>query len=177
MLSFNDYIRGICLGLSNALNFFPIHHHEVLVYRNGNVEDVTYKIVKRSKLPKNMHYSSFLNIKHMYQLYHKQTDKYYILQTTLSDIINHTITLPENTPEKPRSLANKLAKIYVNGQELTMKERVYYKNHHVDNVLFYVFKFNNVNIKSIVIKKHNQIAEVYDKNFETLTLRNIMQYL
>lgn len=177
MLSFNDYIRGACLSMSNALNFFPIHHHEVLVYRNGNVEDVTYKIKSRTKLPKNLHYSSFLNIKYVYQLYYKETNKYYILITTLSDIINHTVNIPKDEPEKPRSLTDRLAKIYVNGNELTMRERIYYKNHHPDNTLFYVFKFNDIHISNIIIKKNDEIIKIYDKNFEILTLRDIIQYL
>ena len=95
----------------------------------------------------------------------------------MNDIINNTIILPNDQCIAPRSLFAPKTFVYVNGTQLSMKDCVYYKNHHPDNILFYVFKFNGIDIKSIVIKNEVEVIKVIDEDFNTLTMESISKYL
>lgn len=177
MPTIGDYFRGFCLYISRCANVFAINHHHIYVYRNGEIQDITYKIVKLSKTPKTLRYSSYLKINYMYQLYYKLTNKYYIMHTTMNDIINNTIILPNDQYIPPRSLLAPKTFVYVNGTQLSVKDCLYYKNHHSNNILFYVFKFNGIDIKSVVIKNENEVIKVIDNDFNTLTMASIGKYL
>lgn len=177
MPTIGDYLRGVYLYLSECLNIFAIDHHHIFLYRNGVVQDITYKIKKFSKIPKSLRFSSYMNINYTYQLYYKLTNKYYIVNTTMNDIINNTVILPNDQHITPRSLFTPKTHVYINGILLSTKDCLYYKNHHPNNILYYVFKFNNIDIKSIVIKDDKKIIKIIDNDFHELTMENIRKYL
>lgn len=177
MPSIGDYCRGFYLYMARCINIFAIPHHHVFVYRNGNVNDITYKIVKLCKTPKSLRYSSFLKINYIYQIYYKLTNKYYIVNTTMNDIIDNTLVIPHDQHTAPRSLFAPKTDVYVNGIKLSITDCLYYKNHHCDNILFYVFKFNGIDITNIIIKNKDEIVRVIDKDFNMLTMKAISSYL
>lgn len=177
MASFRDYCRGFYLYIARCTNIFTIPFHHVFVYQNGNVKNITYKIVKLCKMPKFLRYSSFLKINHIYQIHCKITNKYYIINTSMNNIINNNIDIPHDKHIAPRSLLMPKTDVYINGIKLSIKECLYYKNHHCDNILYYVFKFNGVDITNIIIKNKNEIVKIIDKDFNVLTMKSISNYL
>lgn len=172
MLTFREVMHYLYISCRDCCNF---PYYDVKIYRNGYVEDVTSKIIKRKHCK--CIYSSFRKIPYMYQIHCKNTNKYYIYELTLDDLINNNVTFPESISYKPRRTIISEYEIYVNGKPLEFAEKIKFKNHYVRNSLFYAFLFHDITLKSIVIKKGSEIIETITDNFSLYTIETIAAYL
>jgi hypothetical protein len=177
MTSNTDIMHGAFLRIYDVVNIFNIPYHHVKLYKDNLIIDITEKIKKKSILPIGLKKSSYLHNNHIYQFHIKDTNKYYIITTTIFNIFTNNIILPKESIQLPRKLLTPVYDIYVNGNLLSVDDKIYYKNHHSANNLFHVFNFNNVELKDIIIYDNITIIRTIDTNFNNMNIGNIQQYM
>lgn len=178
MASLRDNVHGIYLNILDAMDIFKIPYHSIKVYKNGEILDISSKIKKYSiKSLECFINSSYLHIKHYYQLHCKLTNKYYIVYTTMYEILHNPDIIPELGIQKPQRLLFPKPQIYINDKLLSLEDQLYFKNHHKDNNLFHSFNFKNMKIDNIIIKKNNKVIKDISDNVSTLTIAEIHEFL
>jgi len=156
------------------IDIFPFKFIKCI--ENNKIIDITYNF--------NWYFitSYFRNIYHFSekkQLYHihvKKFDKYFILNTTIYDLITTEIKENSEIINIPRSLFINY-NIQVNNSILTLNEKLMYKKYAHNCSLLNIFQFNNINLKQIIILKNNLEFIKYDDNFDNIYINDIYQYL
>ena len=177
MASLRDNIHGIYINIREAIDIFKITYNNIKIYKNGEIVDVSRKIKKYSiRSVSCILNSSILHIHHYYQLHSKLTSKFYVLYTTMYDIINNDNLIPDIENQKPKKLSFPKPEILINNIPLTLEEQLHFKNHHKDNNLFYSFKFKDIHIKTLVVKKNKKVIKYID-NINNSTIEDIHEFL
>lgn len=178
MASIRDNIHGIYINIREAIDIFKLPYYNVKIYKNGEIVDVSRKIKKYSIRGINcISNSSYMHVHHYYQLHSKITSKFYVLYTTMYDIINNIDLIPGIENQKPKKLSFPKPQIFINDIPLTLEEQLYFKNHHKDNNLFYSFMFKEIHVKTIVVKKNKKVIKNVDEDITNLTIEEIHEYL
>lgn len=177
MASKSDIARVTLSLVYNTLNIFNIPYYQVKVYKDEKVIDITEQIKLNSIIPKGLIKSPFLNEILTYQFYNKNTNKYYIIETTLYNIRSNNVIFGKEYIQVPRKLIAPVYDIYINGRMLTYDEKLVYKNHYKSNILYLVFLFNDIILDSIIIIHNDIIIHKYYDNFNIMKIGDIWKYM
>ena len=115
MASKSDIARVTLSLVYNTLNIFNIPYYQVKVYKDEKVIDITEQIKLNSIIPKGLIKSPFLNEILTYQFYNKNTNKYYIIETTLYNIRSNNVIFGKEYIQVPRKLIRNYSSLTKNG--------------------------------------------------------------
>jgi hypothetical protein len=177
MASNSDIARLVVSRVTDTFNFVNIPYHHVKVYKDDSIIDITNKIKLNSILHPKLVKSPFLNDTLSYQFHDKDTNKYYIVETSLCDIVANVTDFPREGIQMPRQLFAPTYDVYINGQLLDIEDKIYYKNHHKTNKLSDVFMFNNIVLNSIIVSCNDIIVHKSYENFDIMTMSDICKYM
>jgi hypothetical protein len=117
------------------------------------------------------------NNEYIYSYYDMNKNKYFIKKTTLNKLIYKQEDIVETGEiNKPRNLFIKYS-VKVNNCILDTNEKIHYKKYDKECNLLDVFKFNNINIKEIIIYKNIDEHKKYIEHFDTIKVKDIYEYL
>lgn len=148
----------------------------VKVINSNNVEDISISFAFRYLLNK------FIPCdisKKKYQVHLKTFDKIFILNTSLSDLIykhNLICELSEKL-NPPRSLFIKY-NILINGQDLSIDQKNFYKKYADGTKVIDMLKFNGIRLENLKVLKNTQEFKIWTvNNVEELEIGDIYPYL
>lgn len=119
--------------------------------------------------------------KELYRIYIRDYNKYIFYDGIHSDIYNLPLikNLFKNNNEeinKPRNLLIKY-NIIVNGNELSIDEKIYFKKYDINSKIIDIFKFKGIKINEFKILKNNIEFKSYIKDIELISLKEIYSFL
>lgn len=168
----------------HLFNYFII----CIAYLKAFIPFSSIKINENRKVFDNTWYYTFrFLIRHFYypdnnirlHLVHlKNQDKIYILNTSMLYIFCNYDLLMEmgETINPPRSLFIKY-KIFVNGKELNLEEKIYYKKFSPSTKIKDICSFSNYIIDELQIYKNGDEYKKWTNELETLEIKEIYNYL
>ena len=147
----------------------------VKVITNNNIEDITYSFGLKYLFNKIIMHD---HRKKKYQVHLKTFDKIFILYTSQSELIykHNTIREISEKVNPPRSLFIKYD-VIVNGRELSIDEKVFFKKYADGTKVLDMLEFNGIKLTELKVLKNNVDFKIWKEHIEDIGIEEIYAYL
>lgn len=166
------------MGLDHPFDWFNIPYDEIKVMKNGRVKDVIHK-VKRKAYISLLKYRAYREVR-LYKLHSKETDMYYVMWTTMKNIIKNNNLLPKFKLINIEYSFDKSYDILIEGVSLSYDDKLHLQRHHPDCPLGESLQLLGYVCDSIDINEYNRNGDIIGRiqmSVWSQTIGDILTYL
>ena len=186
---------------NTIINYF-LPYKSVLKYNNNKIEDITiffylnyflnlyfntdlYLYLLDDDLNNDINNDINYHINYdinndIYRIQIRKTDRYFIYSGKFNSLIFSNKINDDDNINQPRNLFIKY-KIFINGLELKLEDKILCKKHYSNTKLVDFFKFNKIinleKMEELIIYKNDKEFKKYNSDIFELTIKDIYIYL